>query len=208
MPKPSSLVRNFARRFVRRARSSLGIERAATLARPQIAIVLPLDHAAHNFMARHQVEILRRHGINEGLTAVPHVTLKLGFKTPDLETFAGYLDEVAKSTPTFEVTLRGIGSFEEGVIFLDVEPTPALDQLRRRIVRELAERYQIEPRPLEDDRFHFHSTLAYGLTQKAFEQELVRLTPLKPTFHFKAQTLALLCHTGDHWITYRRAALL
>jgi len=208
MPKRSKLVRNFARRFVSRARRSLGIERAATLARPQLAFVLPLGDEAHNFMTRLQVEILRRHGVNEGLTAAPHITLKLGFKTPDLGAFADYLDEVARSTPALEVTLRGIGSFEEGIIFLDVEPTPALDQLRRKIVRELSERFQIEPRPLEDDRFHFHSTLAYGLPQKAFEQELARLSPMKPTFRFQARTLAMLCHTGDHWVTYRRAALL
>ena len=207
MPPPSKLARNLARRVVSRAKRSLGIERAETLARPEVAFVVPLGDEAHNYMAQLQVEILRRHGVNDGLTAPPHITLKLGFKTPDLARFADYLEEVARSTPSFEITLRGISSFEEGVIFVDVEPPPELHQLRRRVVRELSERFQIEPKPLEDDRFHFHATLAYGLPRRAFEEEVARLSPLKPAFCFEARTLAMLCHTGDHWITYRRAAL-
>jgi 2'-5' RNA ligase len=207
MGRPPSLVRTLARRLASRARRSLGIERAASLARPEVAFVLPLGDEAHNFMTELQVEILRRHGCNEGLTAAPHITLKLGFKTADLGPFAGYLDELARSTPPFEITMRGISSFEDGIIFLDVEPSASLDQLRRRIVRELSERFQIEPRPLEGDQFHFHATLAYGLPRKAFEEELALLSRMTPSFRFQAQTLAMLCHTGDHWITYRRAAL-
>ncbi len=206
-PKPSTLARSVARRVVTRAKRSLGIESAETLARPEVAFVLPLAEDAHNFITELQVEILRRYGVNDGLLASPHVTLKLGFKTPDLRPFADYVDEVARTTPAPEITLRGISSFEEGIIFVDVEPTAALDQLRRRIVRDLAERFQIEPKPYEDDRFHFHVTVAYGLPPSAFEKELAYLRTLNPTFRFKAQTLAMLCHTGEHWITYRRAAL-
>ena len=206
-PKPSTLARSVARRVVSSAKRSLGIESAETLARPEVAFVLPLSEEAHNFITELQVEILRRYGVNDGLLASPHVTLKLGFKTPDLRPFADYIDEVARTTPAPEITLRGISSFEEGIIFVDVEPTAALDQLRRRIVRDLAARFGIEPKPFEDDRFHFHVTVAYGLPQQAFEKELAYLRTLNPTFRFKAQTLAMLCHTGEHWITYRRAAL-
>ena len=207
MPKPTTIARSIARRVVSRAKRSLGMDGAETLERPEVAFVLPLGDDAHNFMTELQVDILRRHGVNDGLLAAPHVTLKLGFKTPDLRRFADYVDEVASGTPALDMTLRGIGSFEEGIIFVDVERTTALDQLRRRIVKDLEERFQIAPKPLEDDRFHFHATLAYGLPQRAFEQELVRLTPLNPTFRFQARTLTMLCHTGEHWIAYRRAAL-
>jgi 2'-5' RNA ligase len=209
MRKPPSIVRELGRRVVSRARRSLGFENASTLARPEIAYVLPLGDEAHNFMTQLQVDISRRHGgLNDGMTAPPHITLKLGFRTPDLAQFAGYLDEVAQSTPAFEVSLSGISSFEEGIIFLDVEPNPTLDQLRRRIVRELSDRFQVEPKPLEDHRFHFHATLAYGLPPTAFEEELARLSPLTPRFRFEARTLAMLVHTGEHWVTYRRTALV
>ena len=182
-------------------------ESAATLATPEVAFVLPLADEAHNFLTALQVEIFRRHGVNDALLAVPHVTLKLGFMTPDLGPFADYIDEVARTTDALPIVLRGIRSFDEEVIFLDVEQTPALDQLRRRIVRELSDRFHVPPKEYEDDRFHFHVTLAYGLPRPAFEEELAHLTRLDPAFRFEAQTLAMLCHTGDHWVTYRRAAL-
>jgi 2'-5' RNA ligase len=206
--RPKELARDLAHRLVTRARTSLGIPSRARLEKPELAYVLPLGHEAHNWMTALQVEILQRHGVNEGLIAPPHITLKLGFKRPELALFGAYLDEVAKATPAFEVTLRGIDSFDDGVIFVDVEPTPALDQLRRKIVRELSDRYGVEPRPLEGDQFQFHATLAYGLPKKAFEEERARLSRLKPVFRFQAQTLSMLAHTGKHWITYRRQELL
>jgi 2'-5' RNA ligase len=207
MRRPSELVQDLASRVVSRARSSLGIPHRAQLSKPELALVLLVDHDAHNFMTELQVDVLKRQGVNEGLIAPPHITLKLGFKTPDLAVFALYLDEVARTTAPFEITMRGIGSFPDGVIFLDVEPSTELDLLRRRIVRELAERFGIEPRPLEGDQFRFHATIAYGLPEKGFDEERARLSQLTPSFRFRARELALFCHTGKHWITYRRAAL-
>jgi len=207
MRRPSELVHDLASRVVSRARSSLGIPPRPQLSRPELAFVVMVGDDAHNFMTELQVEILQRHGVNEGLIAPPHITLKLGFKTPDLAAFAGYLDEVARTTTPFPIIMRGIGAFPDGVIFLDVEPTEELDRLRRRIVRELSERFQIEPRSLEGDQFRFHATLAYRLPAKGFDEELARLSQLTPSFRFQAQTLAMFCHTGKHWTTYRRAAL-
>lgn len=207
MRRPSQLIQDLASRVVSRARSSLGIPRRAQLSRPELAFVVMVDDDAHNFMTELQVDILKRQGVNEGLTAPPHITLKLGFKTPELPVFASYFDEVARTTTPFEITMRGIDAFPDGVIFLDVEPAEELDRLRRRIVRELSERFGIEPRPLEGDQFRFHATLAYGLPEKGFDEERARLSQLTPSFRFQAQELALFCHTGKHWITYRRAAL-
>jgi 2'-5' RNA ligase len=207
MRRPSKLVQDLAYRVVSRARSSLGIPHRAQLSPPELAFVVMVGDDAHNFMTELQVEILKRQGVNEGLIAPPHITLKLGFKTPELPMFARYLDEVARTTKPFQITMRGIGAFPDGVIYLDVEPTEELDRLRRKIVRELSERFQIEPRPLEGDQFRLHATLAYGLPEKGFDEELARLSQLTPSFRFQAQTLALFCHTGKHWITYRRAAL-
>ncbi len=204
-------VTDLARRglaFASRARRSLGIRRVSDFRCIEVAYVLPLGDEAHNYMARLELEILKRNGVNDALTAAPHITLKLGFKTTDLGVFEGYFDELARSTPPFEIAMRGVSSFEEGILFLGVEPSPTLDQLRRKIVRDLAERFQVEPRPLEGDQFRFHATLAHGLSKEAFERERALLSRLSPSFRFEARTLAMLAHTGQHWMTYRRAALV
>jgi 2'-5' RNA ligase len=133
--------------------------------------------------------------------------LKLGFKTSDLPMYEAYLDELARTTPPFVVRLSHVDCFEEGIIFLGVEPNPALEELRRRLVGELSHRFGIEPGPLEGDQFRFHATLAYGLPPRTFQREYHRLSQLNPRFAFQASSIAILCQTADHWITYRRAAL-
>lgn len=201
------VIRRVAYRGVTWARSAFGIGRAANFKRLEIAFVLPLSDEAHNYMRRIQVAILRRRGTIGALTATPHITLKLGFKTSDLGGFEEYLDELARVTPPVDIRLNGFDRFEEGIIFLDVEPDPALEQLRRRIVQDLIVRFGIPPSPLEGDRFHFHATLAHGLTKRQFETEFQSVTGPAPHFTFKARSLAILCHMGSHWITYRRANL-
>jgi 2'-5' RNA ligase len=207
MRRASEVIQDLAYRSVARARRTLGIQRAASSQRLEIAFVVPLADEARNYVRRLQVDILRRHGVNEGLTATPHITLKLGFKTAELDAFEGYLDEIARATAPLEVRLSKISYFDEGIIFVDVEPNPPLDRLRRTIVRDLADRFAVPPRPLEGDQFRFHATLAYGLPKKRFHQEYERLSRLAPSLRFEARSLAMLCHTGEHWITYRRAAL-
>jgi 2'-5' RNA ligase len=200
-------ARDLAYRFVVRARSTLGIQRAANFRRLEIAFVLPLDDDAHNYMRGLQVGILKRIGATEALTAPPHLTLKLGFKAADPSRFDDYLDELARATPPFEIRLTKFDRFDGGIVFLDVEPNAELDRLRRRVVRELSERFGVEPRPLEGDRFHFHATLAYGLSPRHFASEFERVSRTTPNLRCMMQSMAILCHTGDHWFTYRRARL-
>jgi 2'-5' RNA ligase len=196
-----------ASEIARGVASRLGIRRAARFRRLEMAYVLLLDDEAHNYMSRLQIEILRRCGRNDGLAAPPHITLKLGFKALELTVFEKYLDDLAATTAPVSICLRDFASFDEGIVFLDVEPNAALDELRRRIVRELAGRFGIAPRPLEGELFRFHATLAYGLPKKHFEREVALLSRMRPSFRFEARSIAMLCHTRDHWIVYRRATL-
>jgi 2'-5' RNA ligase len=202
-------VSDLAHRAVRRARGTLGIQRAANFRRLEVALVLPLADEAHNYATRIQVELLRRYGQNDGLAAPPHLTLKLGFKTADLAPLAAYVDGLARETPPLEVRLPRFDAFDEGILFLDVEPTPELDRLRRRIVREVEERFAVPPRPLEGDLFRFHVTLAYGLPKKTFAAERARFAAERPpSLRFEARSIEMICDTGGRWTCYHRAELL
>ena len=201
-------VTDLAYRAVRRARGTFGIQRAANFRRLEVALVLPLADEAHNYATRFQVELLRRLGQNDGLAAPPHVTLKLGFKTADLDAVAAYVDEVARETPPLEIRLPRFDAFDDGILFLDVEPTPELDRVRRRIVREVEARFAVPPRPLEGDQFRFHVTLAYGLPKKLFAAERARLLAERPPpLRFEARSIEMICDTGGRWTCYHRAAL-
>ena len=185
----------------------LGFSRSARPRTFEIAYVILVSSEVHNYMTRLQLDILRRYGANPGLTASPHITLKLGFEVSEIEPFAAYLDRIAGDIEPFEICVRNIDVFDGGIIFLDVEQDPRLENLRRRILRDLSEKYGVEPYPLEGDQYRFHATLAYGLSNRDFERAWKELKDLKVEFRFVFDTLGLFCHTGDGWITYRRAVL-
>jgi 2'-5' RNA ligase len=174
----------------------------------EIAYVILLSDEAHNYMSKLQIDILRRYGVNPGLKATPHITLKLGFQASEIEPFERYFDELVSGIEPFEICVKDMGFFDEGIIFIDVEHNPQLERLRRRILGDLSEQHGIQPYPLEGDRYHFHATLAYGLSKHDFARARRELQDLKVEFRFLLDTLALFCHTGEEWIAYKRGRVI
>jgi len=173
----------------------------------EIAYVILLSDEAHNYMSKLEIELMKQYGSHEGLKATPHITLKLGFHVTDIEPFEQYFDQLVTEITPFEISLKNIGFFDDvGIIFMDVVHTPELEGLRRRILKDLSERYGINPYPLEGDQYHFHATLAY-LSKHDFETARHRLKQINIRFKFKLETIGLMCHTGEEWVTYKRAKL-
>ncbi|MEX8517087.1 MAG: 2'-5' RNA ligase family protein [Leptothrix sp. (in: b-proteobacteria)] len=192
---------------LRLARSVTGIGRHNNFRFLEVAIVLLLPDEVHHQIHRLQLELLRRHGLSPSLCAPPHITLKLGFKCQDVEAVAEYLAELAARVPPLPLSLKNFSHFDEGIIFLDVEANPALEQLRRNLLHDLAQRYRVEPRPIEQSGYHFHVTLTYGLPRRIFNTELARFTNLSKVFSGMGDRLALLVNVGGHWVTYKSCAL-
>lgn len=190
-----------------RTRRYLRSDRADKVRTFEIAYVILVSDEVHNYMSRLQIDILKEYGMNPGLKASPHITLKLGFQVSGIEPFERYFDKLVSEIETFEICIVGIGFFDEGIIFMDVEHSPQLERLRRRILKDLSEQHGVEPYPLEGDRYRFHATLAYGLSNRDFARARRALKDVKIEFRFALDTLALFCHTGDEWITYKRAML-
>ena len=170
-------------------------------------VILPSDEA-HNYMSKLEIEILKQYGPHEGLKATPHITLKLGFHVPDIQPFEQYFDQLVADIEPFEICIKNIGFFDEmGIVFMDVVHTTELETLRQRILRELSDRHGVKPYPLEGDQYHFHATLAY-LQKEDFPKVRRELEKLKVEFRFMLDTIGLICHTGDEWVTYKRARLM
>jgi 2'-5' RNA ligase len=200
-------LRNMIRQCVQVIRKSIHDHRSDPLKTWEIAFVILVSDEVHNYMSRLQIDILRRFGVNPGLKAIPHITIKMGFKVADIEPFVRYFDELTGNIDPFEIRVKGIGSFDEGIIFMDVEKNPKLEKLRQRVLGDLSAKYGIQPCLVEDDRFHYHATLAYDLPKDDFINARQALKDTKDEFHFVADTFALFCHTGDEWIAYKRATL-
>jgi 2'-5' RNA ligase len=161
----------------------------------------------HNYIRRLQLEILGKYGRYADVEVSPHITLKQAFPMREIQPFEQHFDTLVAETEPFEITVRDIGFFDDGVVFLDVVQTPSLDSLRKRIVQDLSSGFGVKPYALEDDRYHFHATLARGLPRDSFERARQSLTGRRVEFRFVCDTLALLCRAGGVWITYKRSAL-
>ncbi len=193
--------------LVHGARARLGINRQLNYRTLEVAFVLLLDQTAHHQARQRQLGVLRRHGVNPGLSAPPHITLKLGFKCRDPEALAGYLDELAARFDPVPVTLKDFDHFDEGITFWQVAPAPALERLRQAILTDLSTRFAVAPRPLEGSAFRFHVTLAYGLSSAAFQSERNTLSTEHAEHTFTGRDVALLIRCDDQWIDYKTATL-
>jgi 2'-5' RNA ligase len=194
-------------RGVHATRTLLGIGRQHNYRTLEVAVVLLLDETAHHLARQRQLAVLRRHGVNPGLAATPHITLKLGFKCRDPQAVADYLDELAARFEPLSVTLKDFGHFDEGITFWDVVPDAGLDRLRRALVADLTARFGVTPRPLEGDAFRFHVTLAHGLPAAAFRAERDALAREHAVHRFIGQQVALLVRCDHHWIDYKTVTL-
>lgn len=176
----------------------------------EIAYVILVSDEVHNYMSKLQLDILRQYGENPGIKASPHITLKLGFHVSRIEPFERYFDKLVDEIEPFEICIKDIGFFDEGIIFMDVEHNPQLERLRRRILDDLTLQHGIRPYPLEGDAYRFHATLAYGMSKRDFAEARLKLQDLKVQFRFVLNTLGILCCTEDdsyEWFTYKRSAL-
>jgi 2'-5' RNA ligase len=177
---------------------------------PQLGFAIIVDGAVHNLARALQLRIARELGVkNPALKQIPHVTLKQPFHSKAMEPLEAYYDELITTLEPFAVEIAGIGCFEEDrVVYLDVAPDPRLETLRRRILADLGERFRVKPRDIEDDRYHFHLTLAFGLTPDEYAQARALLAGLDVSLSFTFDTLGLFYYTGEEWIVYKRARLV
>ncbi len=194
-------------RYILRGGEGGGVQRSRHGRTFELAYVILVSDEVHNYMSKLEIDLMKQYGAHEGLKAAPHITLKLGFHVADIEPFERYFDELISKIEPFEICVKNFGFFDEaGIIYMDVVHTPELDSLRWRIVNDLSIQHGIKPNALEGDQYHFHATLAY-LSKNDFLRARREFEHVKIERRFVVNTLGLICHTGDGWITYKRGRL-
>jgi 2'-5' RNA ligase len=172
----------------------------------QLGIAIIPNDEVHNAIRRLQMAVLKACGANPALRQTPHVTLKQPFHAKALEAVEAYFDGLVQAVEPLVIRLHELATFEEDrVIFLGVQNGPQLESLRQTMLHDLGERFRVKPRDIEDERYRFHATIAYNLTEEQFHAawEVLRDTPVELTF--TVDTLGLFYYTGDLWVVYKRA---
>lgn len=170
----------------------------------QVGYAILLSDEVHNFMRGLQVLILNQCVSASGMTETPHITLKQAFEVKSSEPFEQYFDRLVHEIEPFEIVIKGVDSFPDRVIFLDVEQDTRLETLRLKILRDLSEKFGIKPHPLEDERYYFHATLAYNISKEDFKEARQTFKEIRADFRFIFDTLGLMYFTGAEWMTYKR----
>lgn len=139
---------------------------------------------------RHLRQRLAEAGVSsalDGLGDRPHVSLAV-LHDLDVEACSATLDQFARATPTFPVSLASVGVFpsSEGVLFLAPVMTETLWQVHRDFHSRLA---GIKARPSDlyrPDHWVAHSTLAINVPMaqmgRAVETSLSHFRPLTGVF--------------------------
>ncbi len=136
----------------------------------------------------------------KALNSPPHITLVPPFKC-DYETekkILYSLEEIAKSTKEFYITLNGFNRFGEKVIFVDVERNEELFQLRDKVMSYMES--ILPDLKNNSSKFRPHLTIAFrDLKKEIFPEAWKYFSKIEYYRIFKAPDIKLLRHNGKKW---------
>lgn len=187
----------------------------------EAVFALLADLKIANLVRKIAWEVDQKH--QTGLDAIrldPHVSLKQPFMVSDFTRLEAYMHDLAASIDPFEIHITGVqaislpvGSWESGILWLEVAQTESLKQLHHRLNRELETRFGPVPAQYDGDSYHFHMTIAMG--GQPLEVYQVAAKPFKdPPINlcFETTKLALFIKhertsTPGHFFPYKQLPL-
>lgn len=128
---------------------------------------------AKNYAKELIYAVAKKFGV-KGVTrnrVVPHITLYGPSETDNMKRIVSEVEKIGRKYTLVPFTIRGFGYFpkEHKVIYLDINPSPELEELRW----ELAQRLSKISTPLPKDmqrRFQFHETIAFKDIDRKFDK--------------------------------------
>lgn len=156
----------------------------------------------------------------EGVTtkrAVPHITLFGPFQTNNTNKIITEVERICQNYELVPFTIKGFGCFNRKmnkVIYLEIEPSPELKELRWKLAQQLGKISNTLPKDMQQ-RFQFHATIAFKDIDRKFDkiwayikareepdinQHLLRITILKDRTIIREYDLVL-----QRWLNRRQA---
>ena len=181
------------------------------------AFALLVDHNTHNFIRKLVVDMHSKYRI--GFLAsllLPHVSLKQPFEVSSLPELEAYFDRLAETIQPFEIMLThlelqmsSLNDDEIGILWLNVQETPALRDLHNRINRELSERFENTEASFDGSDYHFHATVELGRQPAAVYRKIyAEYEHIEVDLSFTAREIAMFYYadwSGESgtFITYK-----
>lgn len=172
-----------------------------------IGYAILLNDECHNFIRQTQLELHQNLGLRLARQS-PHITIKNPFEAKDVKPHIAYLETLASSLAPFYIEFNSFGTFGDKVIFLEPSENPALLDLHQKILKEVADQFNLKPHEFEGENIRFHASIAgFSDTQK-FNEALNYLQSINVDLKFQIETLGLFYYLGEGgWIINRRIKL-
>ena len=143
------------------------------------------------------------------LRSPAHITLQMPFKwkIKKEDLLINSLDQLARNRPSFEVTLKNFNCFEPRVVYIDVEKSSELNNLKKE-VSSLSQKTLKLDLPKDLRGFNPHITIGFrDLKKPQFYQAWEQLKEKDFSASFNGNSIALLKHNGKKWDIYKSFSL-
>ena len=135
---------------------------------------------------------------------VPHLTLKRWFEFDAEEMVVVYkmLDQFVLSHKQSTYRLHGFNHFGDGVIYIDVEPSPEVSEIARDLMNELHKIQNMTFDEFDNIYDDLHATVAMRALKPFDFKETwdYLLTKQTPDFNIKFDNIAILRRGADKWV--------
>jgi 2'-5' RNA ligase len=136
--------------------------------------------------------------------APSHITFKYISNRERIWDVERVLENLCKDTPVSDFSIGGIGSFDNNVIYLKVEPSEAMVVFRKNLLRELKKLDNIPWYPWDRKATpNFHVTIAEGDIKSKFDEVRNYLFKYNKKFDLGFDQIAILKKPKDKWILHK-----
>jgi 2'-5' RNA ligase len=143
-------------------------------------------------------------------TVDTHITLKY-FNTllnnKQINETESLLEYFCKNHKKAKLKLKGIGHFDDRVVFIEVKPSKEMSLLYKDLVKGLEKLKWISWHEFEKKNIHFHATLADKGIEDKFEEVFNYAKKYDPEFGLELNNICILKKPRDKWILHKKFLL-
>lgn len=147
-------------------------------------------------------EVKSKYGSKAALKSPAHITLHMPFTfRVDREyQIIHCLQEAVTGIPSIQIKHDGFGCFEPRVIYVNVEKTAPLENLKKNVVKQMRLNLKLQNADYKNLPFHPHMTIAFRDLKKAtFQEAWPEYRQRSYEANWECGTVCLLKHTGKDW---------
>ena len=153
-----------------------------------------------------KLDVWEKFNSKGALRSPAHITLHMPFQYREekQDEIFQCLDQFSINRTPFEITQNGFGCFEPRVIFVNVEKSDSLQELRNDLVKHMRLSLKLENADYKNQGFHPHMTIAFRDLKKAvFPIAWKHFKNQKIEYSWECHSIFLLKHTGKEWEIFR-----